>query len=153
MPRVINKVQQVLHTGIYPMSMYSRVVSLRLVLRPLLGEAFVITPVVGNNVWLLGVDVWPDVKAVDNDQVSYFRLYAGAGEQVNADGVKAWENILPLSANLPGETYWGVLDGMPGFHWTMAKYFKGNSRRFGIVGTRFGEDFGMLYVSFQISEG
>lgn len=150
---IVGRDQQAEMRRLHPKPAYSRVVSVQLVVFEEWGDTFVVTPVVGDRVWLLGIRVWCDVKVVNIDRLSFFNIYTGSGNPQNAQDVLAWVNILPSGAQFSGPTYWQLFDGMSGFEWSMMRFFQGSSRRFGIVGSRFGIDYGMLNVSFEISEG
>lgn len=153
MATVVNQNQQVYTAGLTPVAAYSRIVSIELLVYHTWDWVYVVTPVIGNNVWLLGVDVVSELKAIDGGQFSNFDIYAGGGKDVALDDIRQWEKVLPLHVYSNVPTSWRILDGSPGFKWVFKKYYAGNGRRFAMVARRWGEDMAMLFASFHISEG
>ncbi len=132
MAELISKGQPVRVGVMYPKSVYSRVVSCVAYIKgdP---DARGYTPVLGERVWLRGVDVWPsrDYSAVVGAGIS-FRILHGSGKPATAVEIREWTNILPV--------YWpdGIgrdwTQGCPFFHmrWNVNRLFEGGAQRFGI---------------------
>jgi len=150
---VVNRDQQVYTGGLAPKAAYSRIVSVRLIVSQVAGWQYVVTPVIGNKVWLLGLKVWSEQKAVDNGQLSYFEVYAGGGRDVVIADVINWERILPMVDNANILQHWQIMDGERGYDWQFQRLYVGEQRRFALVGFRVGQDISLLQASFHISEG
>jgi len=150
---VVARDQQAEMRRLHPKPAYSRIVSVELLVSQGWGWQYVVTPVLGDKLWLLGVDVWPAVKAVNFDQYSEFVLYAGGGRQVSLDDVLQWDVVMPIFDNQSRLVTWRITDGSSGFHWQLAKHYEGDNRRFALVGFRVAEDPSTLQASFHISEG
>lgn len=150
---VVRRDQQAEVRRRYPKPAYSRVVSVMLGIWPPAGLTYSVTPPLGNKIWLLSVRAWCERKAVDRGQLTYFDVYSGSGTPSRVQDVASWGNILPVSSSLADVVNWGLYDGDSGFTWSMMRHFEGSGIRFGAVAGRVGEDYGVLFVSFEISEG
>jgi len=150
---VVARNQQLAMAEAHPKPYYSRVVSLFMGCSQVAGLTYSVTPTIGNKVWLLGVKIWAEYKPPDRSQLSYFKVYAGSGKPNSVDDVKQWTNILPIWSTLGADVNWGLYDGDNGFDWPMMRFFEGSERRFGVVAGRQGMDYGVLFASFEISEG
>lgn len=153
MPTVVNRSQQVYTGGLAPAAAYSRIVSLSLVVLQAWGQTYVVTQPLGNNIWLLGIQVWCIQKAPDASEVTYFNVYSGTGPAKSVGVVLAWENVLPMISEGGFADVWTMCDGRDYMRWDFAKLFTGAGRRLGIVGSRYSEVGDVLRVSFHISEG
>lgn len=149
----INQSQQIRSGAVYPISAYSRVVSVELAVADPWGWTYVVTPVVGDRVWLLGVKVWMQRVAVDLTQLTSFSIYAGGGRNSSLQDVITWENVLPKINNAGQMISWHQYDGSTGFEWDLSKKYEGDSRRFALVGTRTGLGGRLIQASFLIAEG
>jgi len=150
---VVARNQQLAMAAEHPKPYYSRVVSVWLGLVEAAGLQYAVTPPVGNNVWLLGVRIWIDLKATDRGQLNYFKVFAGSGKPGSVDDVKSWTDILPVWSTQAADVNWGLYDGSPGMKWSMMRFFEGTERRFGVVAGRVGKDTSVMFASFEISEG
>lgn len=150
---LVGKSQQVMMAGLAPIAAYSRIVSVKLLVYEGWGWQYVLTPVLGNDVWLLGVDVVSEKKAIDTGQYSEFQVYAGGGRSVAIGDVANWDLVLPQSNNANQRQSWRITDGMSGFSWQFSKRYVGDGRRFALTALRYGEDISELQASFHISEG
>lgn len=153
MPIIVNEGQQVRAGAVYPISVYSRVVSVDLAVAQAWGWTYVVTPVMGNRVWLLGIKVWPQVMAINAAQGIDFELFDGGPGDVSLADVQTWDRLLPKVNNTNVMVPWAITDGSAGFEWDLSRLFVGESRRFALVGTRTGPDAALLQVSFRIAEG
>jgi len=154
MSKVVNKSQQVITAGFYPRSMYTRVVSVALAVPDDGVWYYVLTQVLGNKVWLLNVDVWLSPKVINPAQITIFDLYAGSVDPGTAIALREWDGIVPIYDRVRTRTFWIATDGSEHFHWTMSRYYKGESRRFGLAGQRpmgLGNEY--MKASFEICEG
>jgi len=150
---IVPRNQQLAMAAEHPKPFYSRVVSLLLDVSQALGLKYVVTPPLGNRIWLLGVRVWCKPKAVDESQHTFFWLYSGEGVANSGEDVANWEKILPKTGLTRGNNYWVMSDGESYMEWKMMRFFEITGRRFGVIAGRsgFGDD--ILQVSFEISEG
>lgn len=139
---------------LHPKPAYSRVISVSMGLPDDSNWHYILTPVMGNRVWLLSVDVWVAPKAIDTTQATLFDISIGSGAPRTVEELRTWEVVLPILDENNKRTAWVASDGSEHFHWNMMRFYKGEARRFGIAGIRGtggGDD--LLKVSFEISEG
>lgn len=146
---------QPITTGVqFPKSVYSRVVNLELHIPAGIGNGdFAFTPALGNNIWLLRVDVW-FLRNDTGGQIGGF-VYIGAGSAVPAHGgviAMRWDLIVPNYSGAKPGLWWQGVDGHVG--WDMRKLYTGEARRFGVSIENFSATLNWVaLVSFVISEG
>lgn len=150
---VVPRNQQEESRRLHPKPHYSRVLSMKLPVFQGWGATYACTPPVGDRVWLLGIKVWSLNRAIDQSQVSFFRVITGTVQPKSLEDVYAWTNILPLVDEAGKSAEFLLYDGMPGFEWSIMMFFEGHGRRFGAYAARVGEDVDVLQISFEISEG
>jgi len=150
---VVPRNQQLAMAALHPKPYYSRVVSVHLYLDPPGTDVFVVTPTLGNRIWLLGVRVFADKKPLDSSQLVSFDIVTGMAEPAGVGDVKKWDRVLPIQNYHYGWEPWRIFDGSHGRVWSMMKFYEGTERRFGVWGWRDGEDNMRMQVSFEISEG
>lgn len=150
---VINRNQQVYTAGMYPIAAYSRIVSVELALFEGWGLLSAVTPVVGNNVWLLGVKVFKRQEAPDSSQFNFFGIYAGGPGDVSVVQILEWPSVLPKLNSIGQPAFWQICDGKSEMSWQFKKRYEGDGRRFALLARRYGESHSLLQVSFHISEG
>lgn len=153
MAKIVNESQQVRAGAVYPISVYSRIVSVELTVAQGWGWTYVVTPIVGNRVWLLSAKVWTQVMVVNAAQGIHFNLWAGGPGDVSLADVTTWDRLMPKNDNMNMMMTWSITDGSLGFEWDLSRLFVGESRRFAMTGTRIGPDAALLQASFQIAEG
>lgn len=153
MPVIANRNQQVYTGGLAPKALYSRVVSLQLEVSDALPMPYQYTPVLGNNIWVLGIKAWvmPKIPNSTKRTTLYFRC--GVGVPTSAAVMADWVNLLSKYHTGVGDPGWFFFDGDTEKYWAMARRFEGESRRLGVYGTRDTEDADEVQVSFLISEG
>jgi len=150
---VVNQNQQVRTTGTRPVAVYSRVVSLTLPVRMGTGFQYSFTPVLGNDIWLLGVTVRKRIQAIDQGQITRFAVVTGGVKPNTLGDVQGWENVLPVYDVNGNIVDWFIYDGEPNLFWGMSRFYEGKARRFAVYGDRDGQDTDVLKISFEISEG
>ncbi len=151
---VVNRSQQLRVAGLRPESAYSRIVSLVVTVKGDGIVRYMVTPVVGQSVRLLGVKAICNPKAINAAQSTGFGMYAGSTRPGSVADVQAWETVLPLYDNNNVLVEWGFRDGMTELEWEFNKLYLGEARRFAITyarGPAWGDD--RLIVSFHVSEG
>jgi hypothetical protein len=153
MAKLLNTSQQVYTSALYPLYAYSRIVSVQLVVNAAWGWVYVLTPVIGNNVWLFGVKVWVEPTVINAAQYVTFDVYAGSGVNVAAAQVMDWQRVLPKIDNTGILQHWRYCGGDNTFEWEMTQYFEGLNRRFALVGLRTGPQSLIIQTSFRICEG
>jgi len=137
-----------------PASVYSRVVSVSLLLPADGNQYYNYTNQLGQDIRLLKVQVWHLPKAINIANVSAFSITAGSGPQPTGPDIANWENVLPLiDPNRQGAP-WVLYDGQDYKEWELCKIFSGEARRFAVAGYRgVGMGTDALWVSFTVSEG
>lgn len=154
MAEVINRSQQVVSAGFSPRVNYSRVVNLYLYIDGGLGNDDVeVTPALGNNIWLLELQLTCMPNSVVNKGQAFIYLTAGSGKNPTGEDVaEAWEPIIPnYGAARQGFQFYGLQQK---FTWEMRKRFYGEARRFGCVVENLSAEVAMrFWVSFRFSEG
>ncbi len=138
---------------LHPKPAYSRIVSRQLILTQAMGLECAYTETLGNEIWLLKVTVWCNIKALTEGQYVRFNIYTGSGVPDNYEDVLKWKNILPSQDQHGGPTFWQLYDGDNHRSWSMMRFFEETERRFAVVAGRIGEGTSILDVSFEISEG
>jgi len=153
MVRIANRSQQVYTGGIYPISAYSRIVSLDIEVSEGGGTGYAYTNMLGNNLWLLEVKCWVREKPANIAQWTEVFLVTGQIKPQTLADIQTWENLLPKYQAETPETPWCFYDGNSFKNWEMSKRFMGQSRRFGIYAERSGIPEDVVNVSFRIAEG
>lgn len=154
MAYILNRNQQVYYPAIYPISAYSRVVSLSQLL-PDDGNWYVaVSRNLAQNFWLIGIDVWASPTVANDTNASYIVFRAGQGVSWTYAEVRTWEEILPIHAGAHTYTNWAIYDGVRHMRWNIKKRFQGEQRKLAITSMRaLGMGIGRLEVSFEITEG
>jgi len=153
MPTIANRAQQVYTGGMYPVSAYSRIVSLQCLASQLFGEQFAYSPMLGKNFWVLEIQCWVLAKPANHSQATTVMIGCGEVEPHSAEEIRGWENILKKYPMGPGVPRWFFHDGVEYKQWNLSKLFKGGLRRLGITAMRVGWQSDIVQVSFRIAEG
>lgn len=152
--KVVNKSQQVVTSGLSPISAYSRVISAGLEVPADGAWHFAATPKLGQRFWLLAVQVWCFPRPYGPPQATEFEVRTGQETPPPAGDIENWENILPLHFPDGTMSSWSLDTGRDYISWGMKKLYKTVPRRLGIRARRAdGFDDDGLWVSFEISEG
>lgn len=154
MAEFVTKNQQLQKRAVSPITTYSRVIGVNLVVPDDGTAVFVVTPIVGNMIWLLNIKVMCVPKVVNAAQATAFTLWAGQGRVTNAAAILQWQRICPMIDNTSTERPWVLTDGRDIIEWNMRRRYEGKNRRFGVRAYRAGGvQVDGLWVSFTISEG
>jgi len=137
----------------YPKPAYSRIVSLQLVAAAVWGPTYVVTPPLGNKIWLLGIHAWVMPKAVNAANITTLGFMTGTTKPSDVLDIAKWENLLPLISKTTTSMLWYLHDGRDELQWKMMRLFTGTHRRFAVIATRIGAEVDSIQVSFEISEG
>lgn len=140
--------------GLHPRSSYARVISKSIEVPDDGVWRYVVTQPVGQNCWVIKVDVWCLPKAINAAQGTAVSIATGTGDPGSVAALRSWDNVLPMIDDRDIAVPWIMDDGRDHFHWDIGGIYVEKSRRFGIEylrGLGFGDDW--LYVSLQISEG
>ena len=151
---LLNKAQPVRRTVVSPPSARRRVVSVQIADVWEDETRFVFTPVLGNSLRLLRVEVTLQQHRVNaNTQVTaLFQVYSAVSLPVTLEQVRGCEPVVPIYGAGP-DALWRSLYGLGYFEWTMNRLYEGNERRFGLLVNQT-EDFRCTpFASFTISEG
>ncbi len=153
MAKLVSTDQRIVTGVTYPKSVYSRVLCVHCIVPAGMGESVVdVTPVVGNNVYLLGVDLWAYRRAVA-DWVGGF-IWVRSGSEANpsvSEVVSQWQQIIDMSAVGKQAIYWNGEDQHWGFRF--CRLYGEAERRFAVAvqnGYAVAWD---LFAAFTISEG
>lgn len=136
MPLIINRSQQIVTAGVYPRSVYSRMLLFRMTvpaIAPFMDGG--VTPVVGQRVWILGIDIWIYPMAAAGWLGIESSFMYGTQQETNLTVIRTqWESLMRFSR--PGTQsvfYFG-----PGGHqhYDMNVLLKGQAWRFGLVSSQ-----------------
>jgi len=154
MAQVINRSQQVVTAGLNPMAAYSRQVGVEVHVPAGVGaEGFKFTPVMGQQIRLLGIDFWAFRENAGAAIGGFITIASGTAEPTSVGEIATkWEPCMQYVGIKP-MMYWLSHDDTH-FHWDMNKLYTGSGRRFacGIQNFSAVEDW-WAWVFFQVSEG
>lgn len=150
---VVPRNQQLKMAEEHPKPYYSRVIGMTITTKVPPTEDFVVTPVLGNDIWLLNVKVWVTPKPVVAWQCTRFQIFAGGGKNVGIEDVTEWEIILPLIDNEGKPKNWQISDGQETKEFSMMRFYSGQQRRFAMKVYRDTEPADTIQASLEISEG
>lgn len=111
------------------------------------------TTIVGQNVWLLGVQLWFLPADVDVAKHVTFKVVTGTTAPVNQAQILQWESVIPLVWKGIGSDVWTHYLGRDHYEWSMEKLYIGEARRFGIWARCNWDGLDKIYASFKVSEG
>ena len=151
---VVPRSQQAEMRQRYPKPAYSRIISFRMKVPGDGKDYMMCTQPLGQTIWLLKIQVWVLPKLIDASKGTSITIHTGTNKPMSVEDVKNWERIVPLIDETGAKRVWPLHDGRDHIEWELMALYKGQPRRFAIIGMRgagFGEDF--LYTSFTISEG
>lgn len=131
----------------------SRVVSCLAAPKGLAGIDYGFTTIVGQNVWLLSVQLWFFPAAVDVTKQVTFKVVTGTTAPVNQAQILQWDSVIPLVWKGAGADVWTHYLGQDHYEWSMEKLYIGEGRRFGIWAQCNWDGLDQIYASFQVSEG
>lgn len=154
MAEVVNTSQQVISAGIRPRAHYTRLLS---TFAQVLGDGvwvYQTTEAVGQQTWLLGVDIWVMQKAINLQQMTMIQLKTGQGIPTTIATMQTWQDLFPIQAVTAPFSDWLITDGTAHLRLNVCRIFKGTARRFGFLALRdIGTGLDRVYVTFEISEG
>lgn len=110
------------------------------------------TEAVGQNIVLLNVWVWLDIRTPANPQRLHFELFTGTTEPTNSADIIGWENILPIFER-GAPTQWAFCAGTGAKSWEMSQPYIGAGRRFAVRAMPDANLVGCMSCSFRIQEG
>jgi hypothetical protein len=150
--KLVNQPQSIRAGVKNPTSGYSRVVSCMCHVGALPGKTFCACRSGGENVWLLQVKVWASFRPDDPMPLVRFRVKTGFAptEDSVKDNIENWDDVIPVTGTLSG---WGSRFYDWAFSWDLKRLYAGTKRWFGLYIDDPGGTMGMLFASFQISEG
>ena len=154
MAKLLARKQQIIAGVIHPASAYSRVVSCSETVT-FGNPRAMYTVKVGQDIVLLGVNLFWEPYADDALDVTYFRVMTGTTEpQTILEMAGVWDNILPKLGAGHLDAPWYHQAGITGMSWTMNQHFTGIGRRFGMwMQTVMPGKGQACQASFEISEG
>lgn len=152
-PYTLNKNQQVYTGGFYPISAYTRVVSVLVTANQGTGPTFQISPQFGQDFWLLNIRCWVTAKAIDPTRVTSVSFRYGIGVPANAAALMAWDEVLPLTGLGGARSNWLFYDGAESKSWEMSRRYTGQGQRLAVWAARSHASNDVVQVSFLIAEG
>lgn len=116
-------------------------------------ESFVTSPAVGNECWLLGVDVWVSGTIVGTGDEVYIYLATGQWLPMSVSEIRnEWEKVFPFYGGLAPALEW--CGGDCHLHFSMRKLYTGARRVFALGLHNFSAAGNVrVDAGFEISEG
>ncbi|MBA7469657.1 hypothetical protein ES707_04930 [subsurface metagenome] len=152
MAKIVTTGQRLVTGATNPKSVYSRVVSVWVMCPAEGARNYGFTMPVGQDCWLLGVDVWGQICLPTVTPRWLFALRTSLGNPPSLVEARAADFISAL--NIWGSAgYWTSLCSDYHFHWDLSVAYTGGARRFGIDVLNLSADVGEFAASFKISEG
>lgn len=137
---------------LHPMPAYSRVVTIEHVDPSPPGQDYAVTPVLGEKLWLLSVDVWITGSGVPVATSWWFDLRRGFEVPKTTLQIQQWEYLLPVKSTVGIWIFNGY--GNPVHrHWDMNILYQSPQQRFAIIGHMVGPEISRFTASFRITEG
>ena len=153
MAKLVSRNQPLRVGTLFPRGVYSRRVNLELFVPAGAGNNdWSVTAPIGNEVWLLSVDIWIFAATLATLTGGILRIQTGTGGDVNAGLIATrWEPVMDMSQMFnQAFLFFGEA---PLFSFPMNKYYSGAGRRFGVVCENSVAAAYYVVVSFEISEG
>lgn len=154
MARLVSVNQRIVTGVMYPRGVYSRQVGIEIKVPAGVGEdGFNFTPVLGQQLWLLGIDFWAFGVELGVTLGGFISIAAGTTKPSSGFQIAAeWEKCMQYSGIKPMMYWWSQDTGH--FHWSMNRYYSGGGRRFACGIQNFSADKDWwAWVFFEISEG
>lgn len=153
MARILNREQQLRVAGIYPISAYSRVISVFLNIPQDGNWHYAHTPPVGNKVWLLRCTVRHCARSPNVNNYTNFELVTGTARARAVGDLMAWSIIIQNMVEAGPSITLQLGDGCICYQEDMSRLYTGENRRFGVVAKRVGAGVDQFFTSFLIAEG
>lgn len=153
MAELISKDQRII-TGITsPKAAYSRQVQIVMLVPGGVGNtSYIVTPGLGANTWLLGVDVWLFADATTLIGGLIWVL-TGKAKQVDFGGMTTtWDSVVDMPTVSAKSLVW-YAETNHHFHWDMQRLYKSPGARFALCGQNLRDQRWWGIASFHISEG
>ena len=151
---VVARDQQAEMRRLHPKPAYSRVIAQDFMLMDSAGGFYyMISPPIGNRVWLLSIDVWFQPWAIDGLICLWFQFKTGQTDMASKnDVVFRWESVIDVPRHVDNQMYhWG---GPAHRRFEMMQFYEGQGRRFAATGQIYGASVDCwMSVAWQISEG
>ncbi|MBA7474430.1 hypothetical protein ES707_09782 [subsurface metagenome] len=152
MAKIITSNQQLVTGVTHPKSVYSRRVSCWATCPGGGAGNYSFTPAVGQDCWLLGVDLWGQIVLPTLTPNWLVALRTSTTLPQSIDTARVADFIGALNIWGSGG-YWTSRCSDYHFHWDMCVAYTGGTRRFGFDVINASADIGDFMASFQISEG
>lgn len=153
MPVLVNKPQGIRTGVMYPRGVYSRQVLVELKVPAGVGNNdYAVTPPVGIETWLMGVDLWLFPTASGGWIGGLIHVSTGTGKEVNAGIIATqWDPLMDMTMMFKRSMLWyGEREHL---HFAMQKYLGGSGRRFGVTVENLTALEFWCIGAFEISEG
>ncbi len=150
---IVTRSQQVRTAALQPEPAYSRVVILQTdIPAPIGGNNWAITPMLGNRLMLLRIDVWIQTVGQGAFLEGLLAITSGIGADVDGEVVRErWDNVLDVTRlDVRGIRFFCCEKHL---QFEMKKLYIGESQRFGIYSENLGIKAYNVLAAFQIAEG
>ncbi|MBA7607504.1 hypothetical protein ES703_14663 [subsurface metagenome] len=151
MAKIVSTNQSIVTGVTHPKSVYSRRVGCWVTCPGGAARNYGFTPSIGENCWLLGVDLWGQIVLPTLTPHWQVALRTSTGHPKSIEQARACDFIEALNIWGSGG-YWTSRCSDYHFHWDMCVAYTGGARRFGIDVINASADIGDFQASFHITE-
>ena len=152
MSKVVNKSQQVVTSGLSPLSAYSRIIVVHAAAAGGGIYGFGYSPSFGKETKLLKVEATVQVDLGGQFSRCHFSIHRGTTEPQRYQDVREWEHLIDFGtyAGFRGMVVYGQWKQ---FSWDMTKRFTTEANRLGVLFYNAGSAVAVVHVFFTIAEG
>jgi len=136
----------------HPKPYYSRVISVMAGAPGGVAEGYGSSQGLGQDMWLLGIDVVIQIEPGGALEQCFFDLYRGTEPPKTQQDVENWEKIIDFP-KIPGVSGMVARGAHRQFSFKMMRFYSGTGNRFGVVIRNVSTLQGYVYAFFEISEG
>jgi len=136
----------------HPKPYYSRVIPVLAIAPGAVAQSYGCSPSLGQDLWLLGIDVTVQIEPGGAVEMCTFDLYRGSEPPTTRQDVENWEKIIDFP-KIPGIEGMVVKGDYRQYSFKMMRFYSGTPIRFGVVYRNYSTLEGHIYVFFEISEG
>jgi len=150
--RLVTKVQPIIAGVRTPKSAYSRVISFMKQVTGGGAGVIGVSEIVGQSVWVQRIQVITVWTNYTDIPVCIFDLYTGLGGDTDLVDLTGWDLLMPIFVG-KNTQQWVLTPEFNKYDWTLNRYYRGQSRRFGISVIIIGVGTAYVYVSIEVAEG
>lgn len=150
--QVVNKSQQVFVSALAPRSSYSRIITVHAAAAGGGVYGFGVSPSMGKDFWLLGIDVTVQISLGGIFDRSHFSLHQGGTRPSRYQDVREWDHMIEFGtyAGYRGMVVYGPWRQ---FSFALSRRYSGEANRLAVLFYNAGVGTGIVHVFFTISEG